>query len=337
MYLCHKHLSLESFSLFALTPARQTDLHHIIQTLFKHGLSKGTWRNKCTQFQKYINFCNDFNINKKFPKQYDLMMYLAYLSKSLKSPSAVYNYFSGAKTYVLLMRGKAKVFNSYSIGLVKKGVSNLKNVPVMRAFPLKVKHIIRIYKYFKSLGSSAQVLNVALLIGYFTLLRQSNLFFSESPCDPGHYLTGDDIRLNERFLRVRVRSTKTTRRQGQTYYVCLPRVPGSSCCPVRIWKRYAAATPISKSGPALLLRTGEPLMAHTFLLALRLAGDKCGLQGKRLSVHSLRRGAARECAVAGVPLEQVQELGNWRSSCIYNYVNKRSFKTGPSALASLFG
>ena len=120
------------------------------------------------------------------------MDYIAYLTNEFKSPGAVLNYLSSALTWILMLGGSAAGFDTYSVSLVKHGVSKSADYSPTRALPLKPEDIINILNLFYSAGSGAHVMRVATLIGYFSFFRQSNLL----PSSDG--------------ITVQVHSTKTT-------------------------------------------------------------------------------------------------------------------------------
>ena len=68
---------------------------------------------------------HDANILK--PSQYEIMSYLLKLSDKLKSPASVLNYCSGARTFVKAISGSTAGFDSYAVGLPRKGVQRLSN------------------------------------------------------------------------------------------------------------------------------------------------------------------------------------------------------------------
>ena len=76
------------------------------------------------------------------------MGYIALLSNEFKSPGAVLNYLSGARTWVLMLGGSAAGFDTYSVSLVKRDVSRSADFSPSRALPLSAKDIMNISSFF---------------------------------------------------------------------------------------------------------------------------------------------------------------------------------------------
>ena len=248
------------------------------------------------------------------------------------------NYLSGARTWVLMSGGKTAQFDTYQVSLMKKGVIRSSQHTTRQAPPLTPSQLKATITYLRAAGPSAQVLTTALLIGYYTLLRQGNLLYSEARDDPGHTLLARDVHITENGLIVTVWSTKTRWKPSQSYKVLVPAIPGSPYCPVTAWSTYTALQRPPADGPAFLLRGGGPLLAPTLLAALRLALTVAGTcHAHSYMLHSLRRGGAQACAHSGDSLHDIMELGSWTSSAVHTYVPKELIKTGPQTLAKLFG
>lgn len=68
-------------------------------------------------------------------------------------------------------------------------------------------------------------------------------------------------------------------------------------------------------GPAFLKDEGLPLTARLVVGFMRLAlTDAKDIDSAKISMHSLRRGAAQSAAAAGVTIDQIKERGTWRSA-----------------------
>lgn len=263
------------------------------------------------------------------------MSFIASLTITLRSPSAIYNYLSGARTWVSLMGGRTAAFDTYPVSVVKRGVARSSLHVPRQAPPLTVELLDLIVKYFRSSGRSAKVLSAALLLGFFTLLRQGNLLVTGRSYDPGHTIKAADVVDTGSHLQVHVRSTKTTRSAADAFTIIVHPLPGARCCPVRAWREYKSTTPTPPTGPAFLITDGTPLTAPTLTKALRaaLASVHHPAPGS-FTLHSVRRGGAQACARAGARLDDVRQLGNWRSGAVYTYVPREAFTAATQALST---
>lgn len=263
------------------------------------------------------------------------MSLIASLNDDLRSPSAVYNYISGARTWVLLVGGAVTAFDTYPVSVVKRGVARSSLHVPRQAPPLTTPMLNDVIRYFRSAGPRARVLTAALLVGFFTLLRQGNLLITGRRNDPGHTITAADVTDTGSQLDVYVRSTKTTRSPSDAFTIAVKPAPGSTCCPVRAWRDYQRHTRPPPEAPAFLLPDGEPLTAITLTAALRAALASARHPSPRsYTLHSVRRGGAQACAKAGAQLDDLRQLGNWRSSAVFAYVPRAAFTAATQALST---
>lgn len=251
-------------------------------------------------------------------------MYAQYLTNTYPSPQTVRNYMSGARTWVCEHGGSILNFDSHDVSQLLKGfVKRSEHVPA-RAFPLSSNHILRICKVVLENWSFPKSIVPCIVIGFKCFLRASNLL-SPSSNDWGgpHTLLARDVVVCDTGLRVSVRSTKTKWDNSATV-IHLPEEPGSCICPVAAWTRYYQLVRPWFLGPAFLLDDHTPLTSRHVVGAMRFAlADDKDLDSARISMHSLRRGAAQHAAENGVPLDEIKSMGMWKSNAgIKPYLDK---------------
>ena len=205
------------------------------------GLTSGTWKNKSVQANKYVTFAAHNKFVAHAPSQYDVLTYILHLKESLGSPGAVLNYLSGAKTWVQMHGGEAAPFDTYSTGLMKRGVRRLSSHVPRPAPPITSELLRQVVAYLRTSGPVAGVLVAALSLGFASLLRQGNLLGPVGPGSTGHGLRCRDIVRTADGLTVTVRSTKTRWRSSPALIIRIPHQPECGHCPVAAWDTYAAA------------------------------------------------------------------------------------------------
>lgn len=133
------------------------------------------------------------------------------------------------------------------------------------------------------------VIITALLFGYLTLERQSNLVVTGQP--PGlshHILKRYDVKLLDNA--VLVRSTKTRSATAPPVVFCLPAIPLSPCCPVTGWTNYLqTVTHLPANGLAFVLPNGTYLTAKTHVCALRIVSLTIFQEGRNYTLQSKTR------------------------------------------------
>ena len=248
------------------------------------------------------------------------------------------NYFSSVKLWVTSGPGDSAAFNVPEIKTMKRGIAKNSLHVVNKAPALNPDEFKAIITYMCGLSSPPYVLIAALLVGYLTLARQSNLVLTSTELvDSPHVLKFGHIKVVEGALLVTFVSTKTRFASAPPIIFRLPVQPGSVCCPVNAWLRYANSVTLTARSPAFVLPTGRYLSACTLLRALKLVSFAVFGYDKGFSLHSLRRGATQACQGAGLSLDTIMSAGMWRSSAINTYLQAIHISSAPAALSSMLG
>ena len=183
-----------------------TDLPHIFRSstlrLLRAAYAPGTWHNKINHMISYSQFVRKYQLSALNPSKYQVMGYISYLYNKYHVPGTVFNYLSGAKTWIKLNNGNTAAFDDYYVSLVKKGVSKIAVHRVKQALPLGINHIKQIISVFNNAGVNAYVFKAVTLIGYFSLLRQSNLVCSGLAGSPSHVVLQKDVQVVDDKLKI---------------------------------------------------------------------------------------------------------------------------------------
>ena len=281
--------------------------------------------NKYIHLKNYLNFMLDNGRDPICPVVYDVMSYVLYLQNLLKTPGAVFSYLSGAKTWVQSVGGDVSSFQSYQVWVMKKGVISNSSHVVSQALAITPQLLMRIVDKLRSLGEYTVPVVTALLISYFTLLRQSNLFVASGVGGNNtHVLSRDDFLCSKSSLQLSVNSTKTCNANVHSFKIILLSV-NSTYCPVKNWLLYLNF--IRRRGLDNLNRVafvnikGLPLSIEVMTRILRKTIRDLNIDDvDKFTLHSLRRGAAQACVEAGLDIQKLRVLGTWKSDSIYKYV-----------------
>ena len=303
----------------------------------EEGLASGTWKNKGAQQKMYIKYITEHGSDPAHPSQYDILSYVLHLNDGLASTGAVLNYVSGARTWVRAMGGDTAPFDSYSVTIMKRGIQRTSTHEPSQAPPMTPDNVKMIVGFLKSAGPNGPVLTAAILLAYFTLLRQSNMFIGESLNASPHILRMQDIMNTPEGINVRVRSTKTRWRSAPPVDIAVPFINESPYCPVRAWNAYVREARPDANGYAFVTVSGLPLRAASVSAVIQLALLRSGHPSPgSFTLHSLRRGGAQACARLGVRLADIQELGTWTSQAVHSYVPRNAVLTAPKTLSKIF-
>lgn len=281
---------------------------------FSSSLAPGTIANKRKQAEEYIKFALLYRVPFLHPSLTHVCMYAQYLANLHAAPGSVKNYMSGAKTWVSDHCGSINAFLAPQLGLLMKGFAKKSTHIPSRAQPLQPRHIEAICKMLDSVPSAPLAAKPALLIGYACFLRSSNLL-SPTIAEWGgpHTLTAGDISIKDGGLEVFIRSTKTRSiSQGLKFFV--PKETSRELCPAQAWVTYKNSVRPWAFGPAFIHNNRQPLTSVQLVKLMRLALKDCpDLITAKISMHSIRRGAAQAAADQGVPLNDILARGTWTS------------------------
>ena len=333
LQLTYRQLGILKLNCSSIFPGYSHDQHARILEVYFAGLTQGTWKNKAAQAKTYLQFARANEVPILAPTQYDVMAYIIHLKDTLASPGAIMNYISGAKTLVTLLGGDPSKFSTYQILLMKRGVQRLSVHVIVPVPPITIEELHAVVSHISRTTEHSAPVIAALLIGFATLLRQSNLLSSNEHGGSSHTLQLHEVCASREGLSIQVRTTKTRWRGGQGYTIVVPHQPSKRWCPVQAWMRYVNHNQLDQSGPAFQLPGGTPLMASVVLAVLRLALAATGVpNADGYSLHSLRRGGAQACAAHGSSLAEIMQLGSWTSNAVHAYVPKTSITARPRTL-----
>ena len=264
---------------------------------------------------------------------------MVFLSSKFKSPATVSNYISGAASWVTMSGGKRDNFADKFVKDTRQGIVKMSDHKTRRAPPITPEDIVTIVDYLWDTGPSGDVLIAAFLIGYFTLIRQSNLLSPNLDLWGGpHTIRRGDIVPVHGGLCLTIRSSKTIRKTQDTAPILIPRIQGSRYCPVAAWERNERAILLSSTDPAFVSPHGALVTPYLLTQVLRVAlKGSAHKDPSLLTLHGMRRGAAQAAIRAGATLQQVMALGTWLSSSVFNYVPKPMITKASIALSKLFG
>jgi len=300
--------------------------------------AQSTQRNHFRQAKKYLEFMVRQRLNPVTPDERDVMYFAAQLFSEM-APASARNILSGARTWVAGVNGCVEAFDHPHVLGVKRGAARLSTHRVTQAPPLTPDVIEGIAWYLDRAGGSGVVPKAAILLGYFSMLRASNLLVLDAAKAPGpHTLRRQDVRETTDGLIIAVHSSKTISKPEAAVNLFVPNIPNSNVCPVRAYLAAVALVPASPSSPLFLLPTGLPLAPRPLIALLRAALTALKVPSpSSYGLHSLRRGASHACSDLNVPLASIMAHGTWTSNAVSAYLPSKPDRTAPAALGKMFG
>lgn len=270
------------------------------------------------------------------PSILDLVMYIRYMANLYSSPASTKNYLSGAKYWITTHGGNTSAFTTTEASeMIKAIVSESVHVP-SPALPLSPHDICIICEYLDTIPAVIKAIKPCIWISYACMLRSSNVLSPSLTVWGGaHTLYFSDISLSHDVMNVVIRSTKSTSKRKP---VMLRVLPSSNpvTCPIRAWTMYVRKRNPWPHGPAFVTDSGSPLTAGPVVSAMRAALAAAGVSNlTKISMHSLRRGAAQAAYYKGVPKDEIMKHGIWSTSWGLDFYLKPASIEVPRVLSSL--
>ena len=305
--------------------------------LHNAAISEGTRKNRYKQASVYIRFTLQHNMDYLSPAIYDIGLYVAHLA-NIMSPASLRNYVSGAKTWVTAQCGDPSAFSSPEVSAMLVGATRLSTHIPQQSPELTPRDVITICNYVSAAGASGAVIKAAILLGYYCMLRQSNLTAPPGARFGGpHTLRREEIASSQEGLYVIIRSSKTIVSPSDAVSLHVPRT-GDQYCPARAWDLAAAAVHAPQHAPAFTLPDGRPLTSSALIAVIRQALAAAGSPyASRATIHGLRRGSALAVGCLGCPLEHIKAQGTWRGNSVHSYVPRRVLSSVPQCLSAAIG
>lgn len=272
------------------------------------------------------------------PELYDILQFIRHLFSICTSPQTVRNRISGAKLWVEGVGGDAAPFTERVIAQTLKGGARAAAHAPRRAPAITPEMMMQIADFLDRAGPAGVSSRAALLIGFFSMIRQSNLLSPSTRSWGGpHTLRRRDVRRVEGGLRLDIRSSKTIHLVSDATSLFVPRVR-SRHCPVQAWEASTALSTGGPDDPAFMTYSGVPLTPYSLTRVMRAAISSMGvLTPEKYTLHGLRRGAAQTCQNMQVDIRHIMAHGTWKSSAVKSYTITPAPKEAPVALAKCFG
>lgn len=307
--------------------------------MYDAGLAKSTSVTKRGHIKAYLQHILKVGGNPLKPSFSHTLHFARILFEEGRAPTAVRNRLSSAKTWVEEMGGRTAAFTSRVLAQTVKGGQRMSKHVTRRAPPITPEMIKLICAYLDKAGPVGLAPKAAILIGYFGMLRRSNI------CSPAvakgagpHTIRRGDIVRTHDGLHVTIVSAKTIRLPSQSQTLFIPAVNNKACCPRRAWKKHIAVNRASDEVAAFSGIDGRPLTPRALTAIIQHTVREAGVPDyKAYTTHGLRRGSAQACEAAGVTKEDIMRQGIWSSKAVNIYLAGPVTSGAPIALSGLFG
>ena len=187
----------------------------------------GTSRNHTQQAATFIKFCDHYHfpfINPSIDTIDTLSCYITHLTQHFRSPASVCNYLSGVRFIHKQLGLSPTSLHSFPVTSLLRGASITMRTPPLRLLPILPQLLHQLCTLSSSLGALGPSMWVCLTLGFFGMLRQSNLAPpSRGQFDPSrHTCRADVIQAPPQAFTLSYAGQKLTSRRAQPQYYPFP-------------------------------------------------------------------------------------------------------------------
>ena len=281
--------------------------------------TKSTYR---CQANAYFKFCMIYSLVPLPATQETLVLYIAYLARSL-SANSVPGYMNVVRLLHLEAGFKNPLVDNWEMKTIQKGVSRLLGKPPKQKAPITVEVLLDLFKTVKNSPFDAAFW-VTCLVSFYGFLRKSTVLPSNELLKVGKFIARSDlVNLSLSAFSLVIKQSKTIQ-FGQRQLV-LPYVASkdSRLCPVKAMLKHLGMSKLNSASPLFnYVEAGREVFFTHLLFVKRL---KYGLQltghnASELSCNSFRRGGASLGFALGLSATDIKLRGDWRSNAYEKYL-----------------
>ena len=276
--------------------------------------SENTHPTRDSQVKKYLEFCEDYKgILKPFPCDADqVCLYVTHMMKTLKYISIV-NYLSGLNDYLKQNRQAPIDYNDYNVYRCTQGAKRILGDKAEQAEPLLPGQIADIFDILTE-SPGHVCFRAALLTSFRGLLRKAHV--TKSPA----MLKRGDFKFYTWGMLLHISKSKTIQFAERTIDIPIARLGRKDLCAVHWVERHFNECKAGASEEAFRLPDGRPLSYKIYQDTLKYVSAEVGLDPKKFSSHSLRRGGATFLLMSGASMSEIKRRGDWTSNCVFKYL-----------------
>ena len=185
----------------------------------KSAYTAGTFRNLVCQWNAFFNFMEKFKIQEWPITEHTLCLFAQHLAHRFVSAKSINNYVNGVCTLHALTGCKVPELNNIEVKLTMRGLMKLMVRKVRRAQPLTPEILLDMFAQLNMDRFEDQVFWAILLIGFFAMLRKSNLVAdSEEGFEPIKQLTQGHISFQGEIAIIKVTWAKNIQNSWRYHY-----------------------------------------------------------------------------------------------------------------------
>jgi len=287
--------------------------------------SSSTKRSYRTHQSTYNRFCSIMHISPAPASTDHLCMYAAYLARFLL-PQSIFCYLN----YIGLLHKSLGLPNplsdNWTLTSVLKGIRRVYGVPPRPRLPITLTILAQLHSRLNLNCSLHASFWATCLVSFYGLFRKSHLLpDSGNSFDSVKQFTRNDFCRTSYGFLLTVRWSKTIQLGQRVVYIPLVALTSNPLCPVSAILNAFFLTPAALPTSQAFCTQSRSSHVSTFtyksfMSLLKLFLSQVGLNTSDYGTHSFRRGGASFALEAGIPLDTIALLGDWKSDSLFLYL-----------------
>ena len=294
----------------------------------RQAVRPGTRANQHTHTLLYVAFTIFFALQ-DFPADVaTLLLFAEFLLRGFRAPKSVTNAVSSVKVFHLWHGFDVGAFHHHRWDQFKRALPlTVRHVPAP-APPLPFELLVTLCAQARDRGPQGLLFAALFSTLFFTMARVSSLLPPRvGVFDGSRYPTLADVRGGNDGLEFQLKWGKNFQNAADAFWVPLLPLRGSPACPVANLRRWLSLLgTLPANAPLFSLPPVAGSTAFPAHLALPLAKDWLAAllkvacpTGQAYTFHSFRRGACTLAFRGGAELDDLRQLGGWRSDAVLCY------------------
>ena len=300
-------------------------LEQLSHDLIKFSYAATSLNNLHTHKKRYMDFCMIFKL-RPFPvTQWQAVRYAAFLTFYFKSPKSVENYVSSICT-INELSGFGKVVKGIFYKKAMAGIRRKLKHSETRAQPLTFEMLHEMLLQVNFNDDKELVAWVVVIYGFHLFLRKSNLVPDSKVLDDEKQFQRKDFRIHQDVMLAHIKWAKNRQAGDTKDKLLIPIIENndSDLCPFYWFNYMVKRIPAPPHAAAFSYPVKNKLVPITYnqvMGIMRKWIKAIGLQEKRFSLHSARRGGCTTAFHAGLPSLAIKMLGDWGSTAYLRYID----------------
>lgn len=247
-----------------------------------------------------------------------VIRFLVFKGRSCKY-STITNYLSAIIGLHRYYGYAADFRDSYSVHLVLEGLKRKLGTATLSRSPLNITQLLQMSRWVSFENIKSQAMWAAIVFCFRTLLRKSNVLPDTLTGSATHVILRKHIEFIPQGMMVHVYSSKTLKHKNRVLRLPVYISSGSPLCAVSQLRYHWSKVPGKPDDP-LFMCNKYPLLYRDVLSYVKLLVERIGLDPSHAGLHSLRRSGALFLHSIGIPLTDIQTIGDWSSLAALLYL-----------------